>query len=166
MLPESLLIRLMLLAEQLMGLGRTGAWPSITLASELDIPADRVFSDWLILNKPIQFVLGDVQLWVVLIFAAALTYWVMDWAGEDMETHPRRALRRRRCRRRPSSPTAASQSERSPFPPSAKCLAKASRPRLRSESAPRGHCSPCTATRATARAARWPASITAAKAAS
>ena len=31
---------------------------------------------------------------------------------------------------------------------------------------PRGHCSPCTATRATARAARWPTSITAAKAAS
>jgi hypothetical protein len=76
------LISLMLLVTQLMGLGRTGEWPSITLASELNIPADRVFSDWLVLNKPIQFVLGDVQLWVVLIFAAAVVYWVMDWAGE------------------------------------------------------------------------------------
>ena len=47
-----------------------------------------MFSDWLVINKPIQFVLGDVQLWVVLIFAAAVVYWVMDWAGEN--PHPRR----------------------------------------------------------------------------
>jgi hypothetical protein len=87
-----LVTALMLLAEQLMGLGRTGAWPSITLASELDIPADRVFSDWLVLNRPIQFVLGDVQLWVVLIFAAALVYWVMDWAGEVRILGGRRPL--------------------------------------------------------------------------
>jgi hypothetical protein len=80
-----LVTALMLLADQLMGLGRTGAWPGITLASELNIPADRVFSDWLVLNKPIQFILGDVQLWVVLIFAAALTYWVTDWAGEMLD---------------------------------------------------------------------------------
>jgi type III secretory pathway component EscT len=75
----------MLLADQLMGLGRSGAWPSITLASELGVPADRVFSDWIILDKPIQFVLGEVQLWIVLIFAAALIYWVTDWAGEMLD---------------------------------------------------------------------------------
>jgi hypothetical protein len=75
----------MLLADQLMGLGRSGAWPSITLASELGVPTDRVFSDWIILDKPIQFVLGDVQLWIVLIFAAALIYWVTDWASEMLD---------------------------------------------------------------------------------
>jgi hypothetical protein len=76
---------LMLLATQLMGLGRTGEWHGITLASELNIPADRVFSDWLVLNKPIQFILGDVQLWIILIFAAALIYWVTDWASEMLD---------------------------------------------------------------------------------
>ena len=79
-----LLIGLMFLATQLMGQGATGEWPSITVASELGIPADRVYSDWTILNRPLQFVLGDVQLWIVLIFAAALIYWVTDWTDEQL----------------------------------------------------------------------------------
>jgi hypothetical protein len=87
-----LVTALMLLADQLMVLGRTGEWRSITLASELDIPPDRVFSDWFVVNKPIQFVLGDVQLWVVLIFAAAVVYWLMDWAGEKRILGGRRPL--------------------------------------------------------------------------
>jgi hypothetical protein len=78
------LIGLMVLATQLMGQGRTGEWPSITLASEFDIPADRVFSDWIILNRPIQFILDDVQLWIVLVFTAALIYWVTDWTSEQL----------------------------------------------------------------------------------
>jgi len=78
------LIGLMFLATQLMGQASTGAWPSITLASELDIPADRVFSDWIIINRPIQFILGDVQLWIVLVFTAALIYWVTDWTSEQL----------------------------------------------------------------------------------
>jgi hypothetical protein len=79
-----LLIGLMFLATQLMGQGSTGAWPSITLASEFGIPADRVFSDWIIINKPLQFILGDVQLWIVLVFSAALIYWVTDWTSEQL----------------------------------------------------------------------------------
>jgi hypothetical protein len=78
------LIGLMLLATQLMGQASTGAWPSITLASELDIPADRVFSGWIILDRPIQFILGDVQLWIVLVFTAALIFWVTDWTSEKL----------------------------------------------------------------------------------
>jgi hypothetical protein len=79
-----LLIGLMFLITQLMGQGATGEWPSITIASELGIPADRVYSDWTILNRPLQFVLSDVQLWIVLVFAAALTYWVTDWTEEQL----------------------------------------------------------------------------------
>jgi hypothetical protein len=79
------LIGMMMLATQLMGQASAGAWPSITLGSELNIPADRVFSGWLILDKPIQFILGDVQLCIVLIFAAALIYWVTDWASEMLD---------------------------------------------------------------------------------
>ena len=78
------LIGLMLLATQMMGQASTGAWPSITLASELDIPADRVFSGWVILDRPIQFILADVQLWIVLVFTAALIYWVTDWTSEKL----------------------------------------------------------------------------------
>jgi hypothetical protein len=85
------LIGLMFLTTQLMEQGRTGEWPGITLASELDIPADRVFSDWIILDKPIHFVLDDVQLWIVLVFAAAVIYWVMDWAAEKLNRLGRRA---------------------------------------------------------------------------
>jgi hypothetical protein len=87
----ALLIGLMLLATQLMGQASTGAWPSITLASELSIPPDRVFSDWIILDKPLQFILGDVQLWIVLIFAAALIYWVTDWTSENLRRLAKRA---------------------------------------------------------------------------
>jgi hypothetical protein len=76
------LIGLMFLATQLMIQGSTGAWPRITLASELGIPADRVFSDWMILQWPIRFVLADVQLWILLVLAAALVFWVMDWTDE------------------------------------------------------------------------------------
>jgi hypothetical protein len=85
------LIGLMLLATQMMGQASTGAWPSITLASELDIPADRVFSGWIILDRPIQFILGDVQLWIVLVFTAALIYWVTDWTSEKLSRIGKRA---------------------------------------------------------------------------
>jgi hypothetical protein len=85
-----LLLGLMLLATQLMLQGSTGEWPSITLASKLGIPADRVFSDWMVLDKPIHFILHDVQLSIVLIFAAALIYWVTDWTAEQLNRLSRR----------------------------------------------------------------------------
>jgi hypothetical protein len=85
-----LVIALMMLATQLMGQAATGAWPSITIASEFNIPPDRVLSDWMILGRAIQFILGDVQLWVVMICAAALIYWLMDFTSE-MLTHLFRA---------------------------------------------------------------------------
>ncbi len=85
-----LLIGLMFLVTQLMGQGRTGEWPSITLASEFNIPADRVFSDWIILDRPIHFVLDDVQLWIVLVFMAGLIYWAMDWTDEQLSRIGRR----------------------------------------------------------------------------
>lgn len=79
-----LVTALMMLATQLTGHGATGAWPSITLASQLNIPPDRVLSDWTILDRTIRFVLSQVQLWVVMIFAAGLIYWLMDWTSETL----------------------------------------------------------------------------------
>ncbi|HEY6256979.1 MAG TPA: hypothetical protein VIY51_14425, partial [Xanthobacteraceae bacterium] len=86
-----IVVALMMLATQLMGQAATGAWPSITLSSEFGIPADRVFSNWFILDRPLQFILGDVQLWVVMIFAAALIYWLTDWTSEMLGRIFRRA---------------------------------------------------------------------------
>jgi hypothetical protein len=105
-----LLIGLMFLVTQLMGQGATGAWPNITIASELGIPADRVYSDWAILNRPIQFVLGDVQLWIVLVFAAALVYWVTDWAQEHLSRH----LSRRPLSPEPAQPSSEHADSTSP----------------------------------------------------
>jgi hypothetical protein len=96
-----LLIGLMFLVTQLMGQGATGAWPSITIASELGIPADRVYSDWAILNRPVQFVLGDVQLWIALVFAAALIYWLTDWMQEQLS----RRLSKRAAAPEPARPS-------------------------------------------------------------
>ncbi|HEV3371157.1 MAG TPA: hypothetical protein VG145_01330 [Xanthobacteraceae bacterium] len=96
-----LLIGLMFLVTQLMGQGATGAWPSITIASELGIPAERIYSDWAILNRPLQFILGDVQLWIVLVFAAAVIYWLMDWIDE----HLSRRLSRRAPVPEPAPPS-------------------------------------------------------------
>ena len=36
----------------------------------------------MVLDRPIQFVLSGIELWVVMIFAAALIYWLMDWTSE------------------------------------------------------------------------------------
>jgi hypothetical protein len=77
-----LVTALMMLATQLTGHGATGAWPSITLASQLNIPPDRVLSDWTIIDRTIRFLLSQVQLWVLMIFAAGLIYWLMDWTSE------------------------------------------------------------------------------------
>jgi hypothetical protein len=84
-------IALMLLVTQLMGQGRTGEWPSVTLASQFNIPAERVFSDWMMLDRPIHYVLGDVQLWIVLVFMAAMIYWVTDFIGEQLNRLSKRA---------------------------------------------------------------------------
>jgi hypothetical protein len=73
---------LMMLATQLMGHAATGAWPSITLASQLNISPDRVLSDWTLLDRAIRFLLSGVDLWVLMILAAALIYWLMDWTSE------------------------------------------------------------------------------------
>lgn len=79
------LVGLMFLATQLMGLGQSGEWPSITLASELGLPADLAFSDWAVLDRPLRFIVADMQLWIVLVLAAGLIYWVIDWASELIE---------------------------------------------------------------------------------
>ena len=73
---------LMMLATQLAGQAATGAWPSITLASQLNIPPDRVLSDWTVLDRAMRFVVSVVQLWVLLILTAGLVYWLMDWTSE------------------------------------------------------------------------------------
>jgi hypothetical protein len=78
------LIGLMLLITQLMIQGASGQWPSITLASELGLPADRVYTDWMVVDAGLRFLLGEVPLWLVLVFAAAAIYWLTDFTDEKL----------------------------------------------------------------------------------
>jgi hypothetical protein len=80
-----LLLGLMFLATQLMGLGQSGEWPSITLASEFGLSSDRAFSEWALLDRPLHFIVGDVQFWIILVLAAGILYWLIDWASELIE---------------------------------------------------------------------------------
>ncbi len=79
-----LLIGLMLLVAQLMAQGATGEWPSITLASELGLPAEGVYSGWMAIDTVLRFHVNEVQLWLVLVFTAAVIYWLVDFADEQL----------------------------------------------------------------------------------
>jgi hypothetical protein len=79
-----LLTGLMLLANQLMIKGASGEWPSITLASELGDATDRVYADWMVVNAALRFLANDVQLWLVLVFGAAVIYWLGDFTDEQL----------------------------------------------------------------------------------
>ena len=79
-----LLTGLMLLITQLMIQGASGAWPSITLASELGWPTDRALAEWVVIDRALRFLVNDVQLWLVLVFAAAMVFWLGDFTHETL----------------------------------------------------------------------------------
>jgi len=78
------LIGLMLLITQLMVQGSSGEWPSITLASELALPADQVYSGVIVVDAVVRLVMSEVQLWTILVLAAALIYWLGDFTRETV----------------------------------------------------------------------------------
>jgi hypothetical protein len=102
-----LLAGLMLLVTQLMILGASGEWPSITLASALGLPADHVYAGAMVVNTAMRFLATEVQLWLVLALGAALVYWLGDFTDEK--------LARLFGRRRPSEPGPALSQEISPI---------------------------------------------------
>lgn len=79
-----LLAGLMVLVTQLMIQGASGQWPSITLASELGLPADHVYASSMVLDTSLRFFANEVPLWLVLVLGAAVIYWLVDFTDEKL----------------------------------------------------------------------------------
>jgi hypothetical protein len=67
-----------------LGVQITDPSSNATLASQLNIPADQALTDWAILNSSIHFILDDIPLAGVLLFAAGTIYWISDWLNEKL----------------------------------------------------------------------------------
>ena len=57
---------------------------SISLASELDLPPDKTFTDLAVLDRPLHLILYDIPLAGLFLFAAGLIYWISDWLNEKL----------------------------------------------------------------------------------
>jgi hypothetical protein len=67
-----------------LGVQITDPSSNITLASLLNIPPDQALTDWAVFNRPIHFILDDIPLAGVLLFAAGVVYWISDWLNEKL----------------------------------------------------------------------------------
>ncbi|HEY7300535.1 MAG TPA: hypothetical protein VH684_21775 [Xanthobacteraceae bacterium] len=67
-----------------LGMQITDPSSNATLGSELNIPPDQALTDWAILNKPLHFMLDDIPLAGLLLFAAGVIYWISDWLNEKL----------------------------------------------------------------------------------
>jgi hypothetical protein len=79
-----LVAAILVLVVQVMDPSTSGARPDITIASQFNIPADRVFTGWPVLDQPLHVVTDDIQIWILMILAAAVIYWVADWSNEKL----------------------------------------------------------------------------------
>jgi hypothetical protein len=79
-----LVTALLVFSKQVIEQSETGSRPSITLATQFNIPAERAFTDWSLLDPAIRFILNDAQVWILMILVAAAVYWVFDWADEKL----------------------------------------------------------------------------------
>jgi hypothetical protein len=79
-----LVTAVLVLAMQVMDQAASGTRTSITLASQLNLPADRTFTDWPVIEPAIHTVLYDVPIWFLLVLAAAVLYWLTDWTDEKL----------------------------------------------------------------------------------
>jgi hypothetical protein len=79
-----LVTAVLVLAMQVMDQAASGTRPSITLASQLGLPADRTFSDWPVIEPAMHAVLYDMPIWFLLVLAAAVLYWLTDWTDEKL----------------------------------------------------------------------------------
>ena len=67
-----------------LGVQITDPSSNATLASELNILPDQALTDWAILNSSIHFILDDIPLAGLLLFAAGVIYWISDWLNEKL----------------------------------------------------------------------------------
>jgi hypothetical protein len=77
-----LVTALLVLSSQYLEQLSAGSWHGITIATLLDIPADRAFTGWTLVDKVLQFFAYDIEIWIILVCASALVYWVADFTAE------------------------------------------------------------------------------------
>jgi hypothetical protein len=78
----ALVTAVLVLAMQVMA--GSGTQPSITLASQFGIPPDRIFTDWPVVQPAIHALVYDIPVWFLLVLAAAVLYWLIDWTDERL----------------------------------------------------------------------------------
>ena len=74
-----------------LGVQITDPSSSISLASELNLPPDKTFTDLAILDRPLRLILYDIPLAGLFLFAAGLIYWISDWLNEKLGLNGRTA---------------------------------------------------------------------------
>ena len=79
-----LVTALLVLCTQVMGPNADGVRPKVTLASQFEIPADRSFTDWPVVEQAIHAVVNDIPIWFLLVLLAAVIYWLIDWTDEKL----------------------------------------------------------------------------------
>jgi hypothetical protein len=79
-----LVTALLVLCSQVMGPAADGTRAKITLASQFGIPAERVFTDWPVVEQAIHAVVNDIPIWFLLVLLAAVIYWLIDWTDEKL----------------------------------------------------------------------------------
>jgi hypothetical protein len=67
-----------------LGMQMTDPSSNATLASEMSIAPDQALTDWAIFNRLIHFILDDIPLAGLLLFAAGVIYWISDWLNEKL----------------------------------------------------------------------------------
>jgi hypothetical protein len=87
---------LLFLTSQYIEPASAGGGHGITIATLFNIPADRAFTGWTLADKALQFLVYDIDVWIVLLCASALLYWMADFAAEKLgswaKTQPRPPL--------------------------------------------------------------------------
>ena len=68
----------------LLGVQITDTSSDITVASELNLPPDKAFTGWAVLDRLLHLILYDVPLAGLFLFAAGVIYWASDWLNERM----------------------------------------------------------------------------------
>jgi hypothetical protein len=79
-----LVTAVLVLATQVMDQAASGTRTSITLASQLGLPAERTFTDWPVIEPAIHTIVYDVPVWFLLVLTAAVLYWLTDWTDEKL----------------------------------------------------------------------------------
>src|SRR5262245_55363388 len=57
---------------------------TMSLASEFQIPANKEFTSWTILDRPLHAIIFDVPVGCLLLLAGGGIYWISDWFNEKV----------------------------------------------------------------------------------